>query len=58
MLNDCVTEGVRRARSWPMSAQALGNRIDRIAPLLRGQGFTVERVRSANRLIKIGPPSP
>lgn len=56
-LNIRVAEGVRKARSWPMTAQALGNRIDRIAPLLRAKGFTVERMRSAVRTIKIIPPA-
>jgi putative DNA primase/helicase len=56
-LNDRVADGTRKARSWPMTAQALGNRIDRIAPLLRAKGFTVERMRSTVRTIKIIPPS-
>jgi putative DNA primase/helicase len=56
-LNDRVDDGVRKARSWPMTAQALGNRIDRIAPLLRSKGFTVERMRSTVRTTKIIPPS-
>jgi hypothetical protein len=56
-LNNRVAEGVRKARSWPMTAQALGNRIDRVAPLLRAKGFTVERMRSTVRTIKIIPPS-
>jgi putative DNA primase/helicase len=55
-LNIRVAEGVRKARSWPMTAQALGNRIDRIAPLLRTKGFVVERMRSTVRTIKIIPP--
>ncbi|KRQ14273.1 hypothetical protein AOQ71_13300 [Bradyrhizobium manausense] len=56
-LNNRVTEGVRKSRSWPMTAQALGNRIDRIAPLLRAKGFTVERMRSTVRTIRIVAPS-
>ena len=40
-----------------MTAQALGNRIDRIAPLLRNKGFVIERMRSTVRTIKIIPPS-
>lgn len=56
-LNNRVAEGIRKARSWPMTAQALGNRIDRIAPLLRAKGFTVERMRSTVRSIKIIPPA-
>ena len=56
-LNNWVAEGIRKARSWPLTAQGLGNRIDRIAPLLRTKGFTVERMRSTVRTIKIIPPS-
>jgi putative DNA primase/helicase len=55
-LNNRVPEGVRKSRSWPMTAQALGNRIDRIAPLLRAKGFMVDRMRSTVRTIKIVPP--
>lgn len=55
-LNNRVSEGIRKARSWPMTAQGLGNRIDRIAPLLRSKGFSVERMRSTVRTIKIVPP--
>ncbi|WP_316207952.1 hypothetical protein [Bradyrhizobium sp. SZCCHNR3008] len=57
LLNDRVTESVRRSKIWPMSAQALGNRIDRIAPLLRGKGFAIERRHSGVRTITIMPPS-
>jgi putative DNA primase/helicase len=56
-INNRVPEGIRKARSWPMTAQALGNRIDRIAPLLRNKGFVIERMRSTVRTIKIIPPS-
>ncbi|WP_249780897.1 ATP-binding protein [Bradyrhizobium sp. dw_78] len=55
-INNRVAEGIRKARTWPMTAQALGNRIDRIAPLLRNKGFVVERMRSTVRTIKIIPP--
>jgi putative DNA primase/helicase len=55
-LGDRVSESVRRSKIWPMSAQALGNRIDRIAPLLRGKGFTIERRHSGVRTITVMPP--
>ena len=55
-LNERVSEGVRRSKLWPMSAQALGNRIERIAPLLRGKGFTIERRHSGGRITTIVPP--
>ena len=55
-LNACVNEGVRKSKLWPLSAQGLGNRIDRIAPLLRNRGFVVERRHSGQRHIIIKPP--
>jgi putative DNA primase/helicase len=56
LLNGRVSEGVRRSRLWPDTAQRLGNRIDRVAPLLRSKGFVVERRHSGQRLITIVPP--
>lgn len=53
-----TAEGVRRSRAWPQTAQALGNRIDRIAPLLRSKGFAVDRRHSGVRTISIVPPDP
>jgi putative DNA primase/helicase len=55
-LNGRVTEGVRKSRIWPLTAQALGNRVDRVAPLLRSKGFAVERRHSGVRTIVIMPP--
>lgn len=52
-LNGRVAEGMRKSRLWPGHAQALGNRIERIAPLLRGKGFVVDRRRTGERLIVI-----
>ena len=54
-LNERVPEGVRKSRVWPFTAQGLGNRIDRIAPLLRQQGFAVEKRHSGARTISIAP---
>ena len=56
VLNVRVAEGVRKSRIWPLTAQAMGNRIDRVAPLLRGKGFAVERRHSGVRTIVIVPP--
>jgi putative DNA primase/helicase len=56
VLNGRVNDGIRRSRIWPDTAQRLGNRIDRIAPLLRSKGFVVERRHSGQRLITIMPP--
>ncbi len=55
-LNNRVSEGVRRSRIWPDTPQRLGNRIDRVAPLLRMKGFAVERRHSGQRHIIIVPP--
>ena len=55
-LNGRVSEGVRKSKLWPLSAQGLGNRIDRVAPLLRNKGFAVERHHSGQRHIIIKPP--
>jgi putative DNA primase/helicase len=56
-LNARVSEAVRRSKLWPLTAQGLGNRVDRIAPLLRSKGFVVERRHSGQRLIIIKPPA-
>jgi putative DNA primase/helicase len=56
-LNARVSEAVRRSKLWPLTAQALGNRVDRVAPLLRSRGFVVERRHSGQRLIIIKPPA-
>jgi hypothetical protein len=53
---DLVSDGVRRQRYWPATPQGLGNRIDRIAPLLKAQGFAIERKHSGVRSIIIVPP--
>ncbi len=54
-LDDTAPEAVKRQRSWPQTAQGLGNRMDRIAPLLRGKGLHVERKHSGVRTITIVP---
>jgi len=56
VLNERVSEGVRKSKLWPLTAQSLGNRIDRAAPALRTKGFTVARHHSGQRLIIIKPP--
>lgn len=52
-LNDTASETTRRARSWPATAQGLGNRLDRIAPLLRARHIHVERRHSGVRTISL-----
>jgi energy-coupling factor transporter ATP-binding protein EcfA2 len=48
-----ASEHARKMRTWPATAQGLGNRLDRVAPLLRGQGLAFERLKSGNRIIRI-----
>jgi len=55
-LNERASESMRRSKIWPATAQALGNRFDRIKPLLRSKGFSVERKHSGQRTIIIVPP--
>jgi hypothetical protein len=53
-LNNHATESQRKFKSWPVSPTGLTNRIERAAPLLRGQGLHVERRRAHSaRLIVI-----
>lgn len=53
VLSDNVSETVKRSRAWPVTAQGLGNRIDRVAPLLRNKGVRIERRHSGVRTISI-----
>jgi putative DNA primase/helicase len=54
VINGHASESERGLKSWPSSPAALTNRLDRAAPLLRGQGVHVERRRSNNaRLISL-----
>ena len=53
-LNSKASDSLKRSRSWPSSAQGLGNRIDRVAPLLRGRGLYVQRKHSGGRFLSIG----
>ena len=54
-LNLRTGESIKRLKLWPPTAASLGNRVDRLAPVLRAQGFTVERRHSGTRTISIGP---
>ena len=54
-LNTRTAETVKRLKLWPQTAASLGNRIDRIAPVLRSQGFRVDRKHSGTRTISIAP---
>ena len=57
-LNGRAPDTMRKQRVWPQTAQSLGNRVERIAPLLRSKGFAVDRRHSGARLIVIAPPPP
>jgi putative DNA primase/helicase len=48
-----VSESVRRSKSWPQNATALGNRLVRLAPVLRRRGIIIERRHSGERRITI-----
>lgn len=51
-LNRIVSEDIRRSRFWPAKPNALGNAVDRAAPLLRHRGIQmVKRSTGAQRLI-------
>ena len=53
-LNRIVPEDLRRSRFWPAKPNALGNAVDRAAPLLRHRGIQVtKRSTGAKRLIII-----
>jgi putative DNA primase/helicase len=54
-LNARASDNVKKLKSWPDTAQRLGTRIERIAPLLRDQGFMVDRKHSGTRSIIIRP---
>jgi len=45
-LNGRAPDTMRKQRVWPQTAQSLGNRVERIAPLLRTKGFAVDRRHS------------
>ncbi len=52
-LNGQASDEVRKQRTWPNTAAKLGNRLRRIAPVLREQGLSVETGKSVSRYISI-----
>ncbi|TBW39298.1 hypothetical protein EYW49_07375 [Siculibacillus lacustris] len=54
-LNLRASDASRRLRLWPQTSNSLGSRVDRVAPLLRQQGFRVDRKHSGTRTISIAP---
>lgn len=50
VLEDLVDDDVRNRKTWPGTAQALGTRVRRLAPVLRQAGWLdIESVRTAKR---------
>lgn len=52
-LDSLASEATKRARTWPGGAQALGNRLNRAAPLLRARGVHLERRHSTRNIYSI-----
>jgi len=53
-LNKIVSEDVRRSRFWPSKVNALGNAVERAAPLLRHKNVHIsKRSTGSQRLIKL-----
>jgi putative DNA primase/helicase len=55
MLNASVSEKLLNSRNWPQSATAFGSRFSRVMPMLRKQGFIVDRGASGNRFCRVMP---
>jgi hypothetical protein len=54
-LDKAVSDKVRNSRAWPKDVRAIGNRIRRVAPMLRKVGIEAEFQRShGRRFISIG----
>jgi hypothetical protein len=57
-ITDRAPESIKKnAKVWPGTPQAMGNRISRIAPLLRSKGFAVDKRHSGDRTLSIVPPA-
>lgn len=54
-LTGIAPDSVTRLKSWPVTAQGLGNRLVRCAPLVRAKGFNIEKRHSGIRTIRISP---
>ncbi len=55
-LNESAEERVRKSFRWPATTTRLGNKLRRLAPTLRAQGFQIEFSRGKERIVSIGPP--
>ena len=56
-LNARVSDGVKKARRWPISPSVMGSALTRSAPALRSKGFTIERQHSGGTNWVIIPPA-
>ncbi|CTQ56844.1 Superfamily II helicase [Roseibium album] len=52
-LNLIIADDMRRSRFWPAKPNALGNAVDRAAPLLRHKGIHVTRQKTAEKRLII-----
>jgi len=60
-LAEKTSETVRRSREWPANPISFGTRLERLKPVLRRHGISIERKHSGDRLIylsRISPPQP
>lgn len=48
-----VSESVKRSRDWPQSPISLGTRIERLKPVLRRHGISIERRHSGERWLRV-----
>jgi putative DNA primase/helicase len=56
-LNGCTKEAIQRLKSWPSTAQRLGQALRRVAPLMRKvKGFSIDQARGEHRNWRIIPP--
>lgn len=54
-LNEITDERTRKSLRWPANPTKLGNKIRRMGPTLRTQGYNVDYYRSGKRMVKIEP---
>jgi putative DNA primase/helicase len=54
-LTEHAPESATKLKTWPATAQGLGNRLMRCAPLVRANGYNIEKRHSGNRTIRISP---
>lgn len=52
-LNTIAADDIRRSRFWPVKPNAMGNAVDRAAPVLRGKGIAIDRHKASDRRLII-----